>query len=277
MPPQSATPQQPTASAVIIGNEILSGRTREGNLHYLATKLAEKGIALQHVRIIGDEMDDIIDTLNHLRRHYDYVFSSGGIGPTHDDITALAVARAFGVELRRDPRAIAILTAHYPPGGLTEARAKMAEIPVGAALINNPVSKAPGFSMENVHVMAGVPDIFRAMVDELLPNLAGGTITKSRTLNCAIGESLIAADLANLQSEFPDVQMGSYPFYRMVQPENNDVKPSGNPQETAPARGGFGTALVLRSLDETRLDQARDQLAAILTSRQIHFTLEPTT
>ncbi|MDI9349292.1 MAG: molybdopterin-binding protein [Candidatus Symbiobacter sp.] len=263
---------QPTAAAVIIGNEILSGRTVEGNLNYLAKKLGAKGIHLAEARLIEDDEAMIMATLNELRRRYDYVFTSGGIGPTHDDITALAVAKTFGVELRPDPRAVAILTAHYPPGGLTPARAKMTEIPVGAELIPNPVSKAPGFSLGNVHVMAGVPDIFRAMVDELLPNLAGGAVTLAQTITCAIGESFIAAELAAIQKDFPDVQMGSYPFYRPPSQTG-----SGSSGDGSSSSSPFGTALVLRSTDAARLDQARDALGASLTAQKIPFTVEPRT
>ena len=255
---ESSPTKNVTAAIIIIGNEILSGRTKEANSHYLAQKLTEKGIRLTEIRMIEDDEAMIIATINAMRRRYDYVFTSGGIGPTHDDITALAVARAFGVELRRDPRAIEILAAHYPPGGLTEARLKMTEIPMGAGLIANPVSKAPGFSLENLHVMAGVPDIFRAMVDELLPSLAGGAVIISETIRCAIGESFIAHELGHLQKIYPDVAMGSYPFYR-----------------NAAEGGGFGTSLVLRSVDATRLDEARAKLAAILTERKIPFEIEP--
>ncbi|MDI9408897.1 MAG: molybdopterin-binding protein [Candidatus Pacebacteria bacterium] len=224
-----------TAAFVVIGSEILSGRTQDANIKVVAERLAAKGITLSEVRIIDDNPDQIITTINQLRHQFDHVLTSGGIGPTHDDITAGSIAKAFGVELCRDPRAVELLTKHYAPSPVTDARLKMAEIPVGAELIANPISKAPGFRIGNVAVMAGVPNIMRAMLDDLLPRLAGGSVVESRTITAAIGESRIAVELEAIQAQFLMVQIGSYPYYR---------------------GGGFGTSLVLRSAVQDKLDKA---------------------
>ena len=162
------------AALIIIGNEILSGRTQDKNLSYLANWLNEIGIQLSEVRVIRDEEKIIIDTVNHLRSEYDYVFTTGGIGPTHDDITSLSIARAFGVELEVNDKALSILKEYYKDGELTEARMKMTMIPVGAELVDNPVSKAPGFKMDNVFVMAGIPSIMQGMLEGARRFLKGG-------------------------------------------------------------------------------------------------------
>ena len=167
------------AALIIIGNEILSGRTQDKNLSYLANWLNEIGIQLSEVRVIRDEEKVIIDTVNHLRSEYDYVFTTGGIGPTHDDITSLSIARAFGVELEINDKALAILKEYYKDGELTEARMKMTMIPVGAELVDNPVSKAPGFKMDNVFVMAGIPSIMQGMLEGARRFLKGGDVVKS--------------------------------------------------------------------------------------------------
>src|SRR5215468_7881520 len=160
-----------TAAVLIIGNEILSGRTKDVNLGYIAENLTRLGIRLREARVVADIEEEIIAAVNACRARYDYVFTTGGIGPTHDDITADSVARAFGLPLVLDPRAKAILERHYPPGGLNEARLRMAHVPEGAALIENPVSSAPGFRIANVYVMAGVPSVMRAMFDGLKGSL----------------------------------------------------------------------------------------------------------
>lgn len=232
-----------TACLLIIGNEILSGRTQDKNLAYIGQGLNELGVRLMEVRVIPDDERVIIDSLNQVRRGFDYVFTTGGIGPTHDDITADCVAKAFGRPLIVNPEARAILEAHYPPGQLTEARLRMARTPEGARLIENPVSKAPGFQVENVFVMAGIPAVMQAMFNSLKHELVGGKPLRSRTVKVEMGESFIAEGLAAVQEGHPDVEIGSYPF-------NRD--------------GVFGTRLVLRSIEENELTAAAAALDAML-------------
>ncbi|CAA7622999.1 molybdopterin-binding protein [Magnetospirillum sp. SS-4] len=202
-----------SAAVLVIGNEILSGRTRDANVQYLGTQLAELGIVLAEVRIIRDDTAAIVEALNALRARHAYVFTSGGIGPTHDDITSAAVARAFGVALARDPEAVARLRSRYGEDELNAARLKMADIPEGAALIDNPVSQAPGFRLGNVFVMAGVPRILQAMFDGVRAGLAGGPPQVSRSLTLAVREGDLAEGLALLQSAHPHVEIGSYPTF----------------------------------------------------------------
>jgi molybdenum cofactor synthesis domain-containing protein len=204
----------PTAAMLVIGDEILSGRTRDANMHYLAGQLTERGIDLKEVRVVSDDRDAIIDATKALSSAYDQVFTSGGIGPTHDDITADCIAAAFDahIDVRDDARAL--LQAHYDRSGqeLNAARLRMARIPDGADLIDNPVSTAPGFSMGNVHVMAGVPSVFKAMVASVLPKLTGGAPLLSRTLRLFKGEGDIASPLGQFADAFPNLSVGSYPF-----------------------------------------------------------------
>ncbi|WP_296478352.1 molybdopterin-binding protein [Roseinatronobacter sp.] len=234
----------PTAAMLVIGDEILSGRTRDANMHFLAGQLALRGIDLCEVRIVTDRHDRIVAALNALRADYDNVFTSGGIGPTHDDITADAVAAAFGVglEIREDARAI--LAEHYTRTGLelNAARLRMARIPDGARLIDNPVSSAPGFSIGNVHVMAGVPAVFQAMVAALLPSLAAGAALFSQSLTIPRGEGEIATDLKALAEAFPNLSIGCYPFQR---------------------DGAFGANVVVRGEDRAQVDAALIKLAAL--------------
>ncbi len=235
----------PTAAMLVIGDEILSGRTREANMHHLAQRLTERGIDLREVRVIPDDPDAITRAVRELSAAHDHVFTSGGIGPTHDDITAENVARAFDVPIGVRDDARAILEAYYARSGqrLNEARLRMARIPQGAELIDNPVSGAPGFSLRNVHVMAGVPRIFEAMLEGLLPRLAGGAPVLSRALDVMRPEGDIAGPLADLAGRYPDLSMGSYPFRR---------------------DGVLGTSLVLRGTDAERLDAALAELREIL-------------
>lgn len=204
----------PTAAMVVIGDEILSGRTRDSNAHHLAGKLTQAGIDLREVRVIGDQAEVIIRTLQALAEGHDHVFTSGGIGPTHDDITADCVAAAFDVpiDIRDDARAV--LGAYYARAGteFNAARQRMARIPQAATLIDNPVSGAPGFTLRNVHVMAGVPVVFEAMVASVLPKLTGGTPLISQTLRVERGEGDIAGPLGAVADAFPAVSIGSYPF-----------------------------------------------------------------
>lgn len=234
----------PTAAMLVIGDEILSGRTRDGNTHYLAGQLTQIGIRLMEVRVVADEAEAIIEAVNALRVRWDTVFTSGGIGPTHDDITAEAIAAAFGVGISQRADALALLQAHYDRSGLefNEARRRMARIPDGAALIDNPVSIAPGFSIGNVHVMAGVPNIFAAMVASVLPTLTGGAPLLSQSLRVNRGEGEIAGPFGALAAEFPDLSMGSYPFTQ---------------------NGAFGTNLVIRGSDPARLDAAMTKLCGL--------------
>ena len=201
----------PTAAMLVIGDEILSGRTRDSNMHHLAGELTRHGIDLREVRIVSDVRSAIVEAVRALSERYDHVFTSGGIGPTHDDITADSVAEAFGVhiDVREDARAL--LEAHYARTGteLNEARLRMARIPDGAALIDNPVSTAPGFSIGNVHVMAGVPAIFQAMVESVLPGLTGGVPLQSRTRRIDRAEGEIAGPLSRIALAHPELSIGS--------------------------------------------------------------------
>ncbi|CTQ49315.1 competence/damage-inducible protein A [Jannaschia donghaensis] len=234
----------PTAAMLVIGDEILSGRTRDANMHHLAGQLTEAGITLAEVRIVSDDHDAIVAALNGLRGMWDTVFTSGGIGPTHDDITADAVAAAFAVtvDVRDDARAL--LAAHYAKTGseLNDARLRMARIPEGATLIDNPVSVAPGFTLGNVHVMAGVPQVFQAMVASVLPTLMGGAPLLSTSTRIDRGEGDIAGPLGKLASDYDDLSIGSYPFQK---------------------DGKFGANIVIRGQDRARLDEATARVAAL--------------
>jgi len=234
----------PTAAILIIGDEILSGRTRDSNMHFLAGELARVGIDLAEVRVVPDVQARIVAALNDLRAAWDHVFTSGGIGPTHDDITADAVAAAFGVALDIRQDAYDILAAHYAATGLefNAARQRMARIPAGATLIENPISAAPGFSLGNVHVMAGVPSIFQAMVASVLPGLTGGDPLMSQSYRIDRGEGVIAEPLGALAAEFPDLSFGSYPFIR---------------------NGAHGSNVVILGHDAARIDAAMTRLAAL--------------
>lgn len=234
----------PTAAMLVIGDEILSGRTRDSNMHHLAQRLTDHGITLAEVRVVPDEHGRIVAALNALRAGYDHVFTSGGIGPTHDDITADAVAAAFGVAIGHRADAMALLAAHYERAGVpfNDARQRMARIPDGAGLIDNPISTAPGFTIGNVHVMAGVPSIFEAMLAGVLPTLTGGAPLLSQSLRVNRGEGEIASDFAALAAEFPDLSMGSYPFN---------------------VNGVYGTNLVIRGTEPARIDAAMTRLAAM--------------
>ena len=205
----------PTACLLVIGNEVLSGRTQDANIKFIAAGLGAIGIPLREVRVIPDVAETIIRTVNDVRAGFDHLITTGGIGPTHDDITSECIAAAFGVPWEPHPEAWAKLDAHYQPGEFNAARQRMATMPRGATLIENKVSIAPGFTIGNVHVMAGVPRIMQAMFEALAPTLVGGPPIVSRAVH-AIGllEGRIAADLRAVQERHPDVDVGSYPFYR---------------------------------------------------------------
>ena len=229
----------PTAAMLVIGDEILSGRTRDANMHFLAGRLNEIGIDLKEVRIVSDDGPDIVAAVRALSDRYDHVFSSGGIGPTHDDITADSIAEAFDTPIDIRDDANALLQAHYDRQGLefNEARKRMARIPDGALLIDNPVSAAPGFTLRNVHVMAGVPSVFKAMVESVLPTLTGGSPLLSETVRIERGEGDIAGPLASLAAEFPTLGVGSYPFQKDGRYGANIVLRGTSPDELARARG----------------------------------------
>ncbi len=234
------------ACIIIIGNEILSGRTQDLNLAFLGKRLNEIGIRLEEARVIADVSEIIIKTLNDCRSIYDYVFTTGGIGPTHDDITSAAVAKAFGVPLLRDPEALALLRQHYAdPKDLNEQRMKMCEVPKGAKLVDNPISKAPGYQIENVFVLAGVPRIMQAMYESLKDRLIPGKPMKSRTIVAFIGEGVLAKSLGDIQNVYSQTEIGSYPFIR---------------------DGKLGTALVLRSTDQKALDEASVAVTDLVSS-----------
>lgn len=234
---------QPTAAMIVIGDEILSGRTRDSNAHHLANVLTEAGVDLREVRMIPDDRPVIVDTVNALRAKVDHVFTSGGIGPTHDDITADCIAEAFGdhIDVRADARAL--LEASYAKRGMeiNEARLRMARIPDTATLIDNPVSTAPGFTIGNVHVMAGVPAVFVEMVKSVVSSIEGGPKLLSWAFRCRIGEGDLAGPLGQCAQAFPDVSMGSYPF-----------------------GGGAGAVLILRHAEHQRLSAAADALRLAL-------------
>src|SRR5438552_13402058 len=208
----SEAPQTVSACVVIIGNEILSGRTQDANLAFLAQGLNDAGVRLREARVIPDDTATIIATVNEVRAKFDYVFTTGGIGPTHDDITSQSVADAFGVPLVVHPEAKRILESHYPPGGLNEARMRMAQVPEGAVLLPNPISRAPGFRIGNVFVLPGVPQIMQAIFNELKHRLRGGAKLYSRNVSCTLGEGAIAKDLGVLRARSGDLEVGSYPY-----------------------------------------------------------------
>jgi molybdenum cofactor synthesis domain-containing protein len=207
--------RNPTACLLVIGNEVLSGRTQDANIRYLARRLGEIGMPLREVRVIPDVAATIIETVNEVRARFDRVFTTGGIGPTHDDITSECVAAAFGVPWEPHPVAWARLEAAYPPGGFNAARQRMATMPRGASLIENDISVAPGFTIGNVHVLAGVPRIMRSMFEWLAPSLPGGVPVASRAVHVmALSEGVLAEGLGQVQARHPDLDIGSYPFHR---------------------------------------------------------------
>ena len=207
--------ENPTAAMLAIGDELLSGRTKDKNIAHLAETLTLAGIDLKEVRIVGDEQSAIVKAVNALRTRYTYVFTSGGIGGTHDDITADSISAAFSLQCIQNQTAMELLVAHYKRRGVefTESRKRMARTPESAELIENPVSVAPGFKVENVHVMAGVPQIFEAMLDKIMPTLKGGQPVISETIHCPYGEGDIGEPLAAIQKAHPDVSIGSYPRF----------------------------------------------------------------
>jgi molybdenum cofactor synthesis domain-containing protein len=238
------TTPSPIACLLVIGNEVLSGRTQDANIRFLATRLGEIGIPLREVRVIPDVRETIIATVNEVRAKFDHVFTTGGIGPTHDDITSECIAAAFGVPWEPHAEAWARLERHYKPGDFNAARQRMATMPRGAALIDNPISVAPGFTIGNVHVMAGVPRIMQSMFEALAPSLQGGPPIASRTVHAdGVMEGRIADGLADIQKQWPALDIGSYPYYRM---------------------GGGGVALVAKGTDTEAVEDAARAITMLL-------------
>jgi molybdenum cofactor synthesis domain-containing protein len=235
----------PKAALIVIGNEILSGRTQDKNINHIALELGKLGIRFTEVRVIPDIHQTIIDTVNAMRPQFDYIFTTGGIGPTHDDITTECIAAAFGVPIELNPEAHRRLTEYYKDrGGLNEGRLQMAKLPQGAKLIDNPISTAPGFSIGNVYVMAGIPNVMQAMFDNIKGSLKGGAVIVSSEIKAYVAESKIAAPLKELQQRNPDVEIGSYPFVDGVR---------------------FGTSLVMRGIDKAHVDSVTKELEVILS------------
>jgi molybdenum cofactor synthesis domain-containing protein len=242
----------PTAALLIIGNEILSGRTQDTNLNALAKKLGAVGVALREARVVPDIQAEIVFALNELRARYTYVFTTGGIGPTHDDITVDAVAAAFKVDVVEHPDARALLLAHYGAAHLTAARLRMARVPQGATLVANPISSAPGMKVDNVFVLAGVPNIMQAMLDGIVPTLRHGPVTHSRTVSGFIAESVVADELGAIAARYPQLDIGSYPWVR---------------------ESKFGTALVTRGTDEAAVAAVTDEIAEMVKAHGVEVTL----
>jgi molybdenum cofactor synthesis domain-containing protein len=238
-----ASTDRVTAAVLIIGDEILSGRTQDTNLNFIARYLGPYGVDLAEARVVGDIEDEIVTALNHLRERYDYVITTGGIGPTHDDITADCVAKAFGVKLYEHPDIIAMMSARWG-GELNAARRRMARVPEGGSLVKNPVQGPPGFQIGNVFVLAGVPQIMRGMMDDVGPKLRTGRVVIARTVRVeGTGEGVIAAPLETIAKAHPDLSLGSYPFYGPT---------------------GFGANLVIRGRDADEVAQTEEALITAL-------------
>lgn len=244
-----------TAAVLIIGDEILSGRTQDTNLNAIARYLGTYGVDVAEARVVGDIEIEIVTAINHLRERYDYLITTGGIGPTHDDITADCVAVAFGVPLHEHPEIIAMMSARWGGAELNAARRRMARVPEGGSLVKNPVQGPPGFQIGNVFVLAGVPSIMRGMLEDVGPRLKGGLVTLSRTLRVTgSGEGVIAAPLEAVAKAHPTLSLGSYPFF---------------------SNEGFGSNLVIRGRDAAELATTVDELAAALREAGIANVAEP--
>ena len=238
------TQENITAALLVIGDEILSGRTKDKNIGYIAEYLTNIGIDLKEVRVVPDEMEEIVEAVNRLRARYTYLFTTGGIGPTHDDITADAISQALGIPLYEDPRIIAAMLERLKPEDLNEARRRMARIPVGAEHVVNPISKVPGFKIENVIVMAGVPSIMQAMMDDVAPRLTTGARMMMETVEATgIPEGTSATALSEIAKAHPDVIIGSYPQFH---------------------EGRFRNQIVVRSKDGAALQAALGAVDAML-------------
>ena len=240
------TNASPTAAVLVIGNEILSGRTQDVNLSYIAKKLSDCGIRLVEARVVADVEAAIVAAVNALRASVNYVFTTGGIGPTHDDITVASLAKAFGVPVVENAEARERLTSYYTPANLNPARLRMALVPEGARLIDNPVSAAPGFCIGNVYALAGVPNVMQAMFDAALAGLRHGPQIYAVTVTCALPESLLADDLAAVAARFPETDIGSYPSFRM---------------------GKIGLAFVARGVDMAKVTEVGEVLRALVVTK----------
>ena len=238
------------AAILIIGNEILSGRTQDTNTRTLATWLNSIGVIVSEVRVISDTEKNIVNTINVLRKNNDYVFTTGGIGPTHDDITAQSISKAFGLKYEIHKEAFKILEAYYKPGEFNEGRQKMVKMPENAELILNPTSGAPGFSVENVYCLPGVPSILKSMLGSLKNKIVGGEPVLSHTISLKTVESEIANSLTKVQNQNSDVEIGSYPFFHA---------------------GKLGVSIVLRSEDQSRIDSCISQVLEFVTEKNIEI------
>ena len=236
------------AAIIVIGNEILSGRTQDTNTSTLATWLNSNGIKVVEVRVVPDEEKIIVETLNFFRKTYDYVFTTGGIGPTHDDITAQSVAKAFGKKYEIHKEAYKILESYYKPGEFNEGRQKMVWMPENAELIFNPTSGAPGFSVENVFCLPGVPSILKSMLGGLTNSIVGGKPILSLTISLRTVESEIANSLTKVQNDNKDVEIGSYPFFHA---------------------GKLGVSIVIRSEDQNKIDNCNSQILKFVNEKKI--------
>jgi molybdenum cofactor synthesis domain-containing protein len=244
---QNTAPEIVTAGLLVIGDEILSGRTKDKNIGYIAEYLTKIGIDLREARIVADDENAIVEALNAMRARHTYVFTTGGIGPTHDDITADSVAKAFGVAIDYDPRVVALLKERYAAMGteLNEARMRMTRVPKGAELVPNKVSAAPGFWIGNVIVMAGVPSIMQAMLDEVAPQLKTGVKMLSETVRANCREGDVGTELGEIAKSYPEVMIGSYPFIDDVRgPNTNIVVRSRDPARLAAVKAAIEDMLV---------------------------------
>lgn len=235
--------QAVTACVLIIGNEILSGRTQDVNLNHIALTLGGWGIQVREARVVPDVESTIVDAVNYARATYDYVFTTGGIGPTHDDITADSIAAAFGVPIVIDETIAGLIRQRPAPADVMDARMRMARVPEGAVLVDNTTGGPPGFRVDNVFVMAGIPDVMQAMLASLEGKLASGPVVRSRSVTAFLGESQIAGPLRQIQERYPAVDLGSYPFFR---------------------QNRYGTSLVMRGTDERLLDEALEAVEAAI-------------
>jgi molybdenum cofactor synthesis domain-containing protein len=242
-------PDTVLAGLIIIGNEILSGRTQDKNIAWIAQKLDEHGIQLAQVRIVPDVEQDIVDSINALRGRYRYVFTTGGLGPTHDDITATSIAKAFNRLMERNTEALKRLRTYYKTEDFNDARQRMADMPRDVKLIDNPVSAAPGFIIENVYVMAGVPNIMQAMFDGIVHDLKGGAPLRTKTITCDLREGQIGTAMGKIQDKYTNVVIGSYPFF-----QDDHV----------------GVSIVLRSANEFDLQRATQDIRAMIDDIGAH-------
>ena len=238
------------AAILIIGNEILSGRTQDTNTSTLATWLNSIGVSVGEVRVIPDIENIIVDNLNKLRKKYDYIFTTGGIGPTHDDITAQSVSKSFGIKYEIHKEAFKILESYYQPGEFTDGRQKMAWMPEKANLILNPTSGAPGFNIENVFCLPGVPSILKSMLGGLTNSIVGGEPIRSHTISLRTVESEIANSLTKVQNNNKDVEIGSYPFFHA---------------------GKLGVSIVIRSEDQNKIDICNSQILRFVNEKKIEI------